>query len=26
VSAANAALSALGRPRPSHLFDVEEAA
>jgi squalene-associated FAD-dependent desaturase len=26
VSAADAALSALGRPRPSHLFDVEEAA
>ncbi|MFI6011060.1 hydroxysqualene dehydroxylase HpnE [Streptomyces sp. NPDC051243] len=26
VSAAGAALSALGRPRPSHLFDVEEAA
>ncbi|WP_435214028.1 hydroxysqualene dehydroxylase HpnE [Streptomyces sp. bgisy034] len=26
VSAAEAALSALGRPRPSHLFDVEEAA
>ncbi|MFJ4682117.1 hydroxysqualene dehydroxylase HpnE [Streptomyces sp. NPDC088789] len=26
VSAAEAALSALGRPRPAHLFDVEEAA
>ncbi|MFE9021296.1 hydroxysqualene dehydroxylase HpnE [Streptomyces sp. NPDC007808] len=26
VSAAGAALSALGRPRPGHLFDVEEAA
>jgi squalene-associated FAD-dependent desaturase len=26
VSAADAALSALGRPRPGHLFDVEEAA
>ncbi|MFE0678368.1 hydroxysqualene dehydroxylase HpnE [Streptomyces sp. NPDC058867] len=26
VSAADAALSALGRPRPRHLFDVEEAA
>ncbi|MET9972513.1 FAD-dependent oxidoreductase, partial [Streptomyces sp. NPDC006356] len=26
VSAAEAALSALGRPRPRHLFDVEEAA
>ncbi|MGF0175286.1 hydroxysqualene dehydroxylase HpnE [Streptomyces sp. Marseille-Q5077] len=26
VSAAGAALSALGRPRPRHLFDVEEAA
>lgn len=26
VSAADAALSALGRPRPSRLFDMEEAA